>query len=615
MKILYQDKELIVCIKPAGVVSTDEPGGMPERIRQEIGAEQGVRAVHRLDSVVGGLMVYALSSQAAAGLTAQIEDGSFVKEYFAVIEGKMEEAKGELHDLLRRDQKARKTYVVQKPGRDAKEAALQYQVLGVSGDCSLVQVHLLTGRTHQIRAQFSSRKLPLYGDRKYGAVHTDAGIALWSCHLHFVHPVTGEELDFQAFPPAKIPWTAFSGYTAEYEEQDIAVEFKRSRTFSDCPCAHVCDGCAYQGMEYAKQLEKKQKAVEKAFRAYGTPSPIIGTEETAHCRYKAVVDFGTDKSGRVISGIYSRTSRKLIPIGNCSMYHPKIKEVTESLCGLVNKYQLAVFDVKKKAGWLRRAVIRVSAATGEILLTLSAVSEDFPSKKAFVKELRELHPEIAAMVFNVNPAASQAQLGKEDSTLWGTGYIEEEIAGIRCRIFARSAYPVTPLQTEVLYRKAIEQAALNEEARVLLVNCGAGILGMLAARQAKKVLAVDANREAVAEAGMSAKENGMENLRLICADTGDYTEALVRSHDRIDVVLLDAACGRLKRECMEAAAKLQPERIVCVSGSPELLSADIGTLVQFGYACKEILPVDVQPFSGQTGVAVLLTKSVLNSRL
>ncbi|MBQ0000127.1 MAG: hypothetical protein KBT01_01120, partial [Clostridiales bacterium] len=242
MKILFRDKDIIVCIKPAGVVSTDEPGGTPELIKKEIGEELPVRTVHRLDSVVAGLMVYALSQEAASGLSTQITDGSFTKEYMAVTEGCLKEKAGELRDWLRRNQKERKTYAVEKMGRDAQEAILLYHVLSEKEDCSLVRVKLITGRTHQIRAQFSSRSLPLYSDRKYGAVHKDAGIALWSCHLLFRHPVTGEEMDFSAMPPTRTPWTMFDGYHTAYEEQDVQVEFKRSAAIGNCPHAYACEG-------------------------------------------------------------------------------------------------------------------------------------------------------------------------------------------------------------------------------------------------------------------------------------------------------------------------------------------------------------------------------------
>lgn len=208
MEIVYQDRELVVCLKPAGVLSTDEPGGVPELLREQLGTEE-MRTVHRLDRVVGGLMVLARSAAAASALSRQIRDGDFDKRYLAVVHGTLPET-GELRDLLLRDKAERKTYVVSERARGVQEAVLRYERLGQAGELSLVRIELITGRTHQIRCQFSSRGLPLVGDRKYSLLDDGCGIALWSERLAFRHPASGEALHFCAPPPALWPWTAFT---------------------------------------------------------------------------------------------------------------------------------------------------------------------------------------------------------------------------------------------------------------------------------------------------------------------------------------------------------------------------------------------------------------------
>ena len=211
MEILYCDESLVVAVKPAGVLSTDEPGGMPELVRACLGGEGAdVRTVHRLDRVVGGLMVLARSPEAASLLSRQITDGSFRKEYLAVTHFCPHAREGSFTDLLARDPAERKTYVVKKPGKDVRSATLHYKVLAAGAGLSLIGIELVTGRTHQIRAQFSSRGLPLVGDRKYGLSSDDCPIALWSCRLSFAHPFTGEKLVFEKLPPEIFPWTAFS---------------------------------------------------------------------------------------------------------------------------------------------------------------------------------------------------------------------------------------------------------------------------------------------------------------------------------------------------------------------------------------------------------------------
>lgn len=208
LTMLYLDDHIAVCVKPPRVLSTDEPGGMPDLVRQTLGDPRAdVRTVHRLDRVVGGVMVLARNAAAASELSRQIREGSFEKKYLAVVHGAPEEDSGELRDLLGRDKARKMTFVAEAPGKGIQEAVLSYRVLNKAGDLSRVEVTLLTGRTHQIRVQFSSRGQPLVGERKYSTLNDPCEIALWSCFLRFHHPVTGEELTFTRLPPEEYPWT------------------------------------------------------------------------------------------------------------------------------------------------------------------------------------------------------------------------------------------------------------------------------------------------------------------------------------------------------------------------------------------------------------------------
>ena len=207
MEIIYQDKDILVVLKPAGVKSTDEPGGVPSLIREALGdPEANVRTVHRLDQVVSGLMVLARRAKAASDLSRQIREGTFEKEYLAVVSGHTPEAAGTFTDLLLRNKAERKTYVVAQPEKDAQEAVLDYTRLAETADMTKVKIRLRTGRTHQIRCQFSSRGLPLVGDKKYGGPENDGPIALWSYRLAFDHPYSGKRMEFIHEPPAVEPW-------------------------------------------------------------------------------------------------------------------------------------------------------------------------------------------------------------------------------------------------------------------------------------------------------------------------------------------------------------------------------------------------------------------------
>ena len=208
MEILYLDRAVIVCVKPAGILSTDEPGGLPALIRAELGdSNADVRTVHRLDRAVSGLMVLARGAAAASELSRQIRGKEFEKEYLAVVHGITPEA-GELRDLLRRDKARKMTFVADEPGKGVQEAVLSYRTLGHGADRSLVRIRLGTGRTHQIRVQFASRGFPLFGERKYCPEPDECPLALWSHALGFFHPETGERLRFVKEPPDEYPWTS-----------------------------------------------------------------------------------------------------------------------------------------------------------------------------------------------------------------------------------------------------------------------------------------------------------------------------------------------------------------------------------------------------------------------
>lgn len=208
MELIYVDRDIVVCIKPPRVLSTDEPGGLPELLRQELGTTD-FRTVHRLDRVVSGLMVVARNADAASALSRQIRENSFKKEYLAVLHFHPEHTEGTLTDLLGRDKARKMTYVADAPGRGIQEAKLSYRVLAENDLLTLVRVALHTGRTHQIRVQFASRGLPLVGERKYAVQEDPCDIALWSCFLGFDHPVTGERMEFEQNPPAVFPWNGF----------------------------------------------------------------------------------------------------------------------------------------------------------------------------------------------------------------------------------------------------------------------------------------------------------------------------------------------------------------------------------------------------------------------
>ncbi len=215
LTIVYEDRSLLLCVKPVGVLSEDSENGasMPHLLRQHYAAAHQpdyIATVHRLDKVTGGLMLFSRQRAVTGRLIAAVAEHRVEKEYLAVLRGHPPEKEGELIDLLFRDAAKNKSYVVKRMRKGVREAKLSYRTLAETDKLTLVRVRLFTGRTHQIRVQFSSRGLPLLGDIRYGSKDANCSTALWSYRLALIHPITGERIDVTQPPPEQYPWNLFN---------------------------------------------------------------------------------------------------------------------------------------------------------------------------------------------------------------------------------------------------------------------------------------------------------------------------------------------------------------------------------------------------------------------
>lgn len=240
MEILYQDKDVAVVVKPVGLLSEDVgEGSLPWALRETLGS---LYPVHRLDRVVGGVMVYARHPRAASALSRAVTEGALEKEYLAVLEGLPAAPEDELVDLLFKDSRQGKSFVVKTPRRGAREARLTYRteahVTGEHGSLTKVRIALQTGRSHQIRVQFASRGTPLVGDGKYGARVKAAGPALFSVGLAFPHPQSGQKMRFEAPRPTGFPWQLFLASHAEIEHKYL-VRMPDATTLAALPDCRV----------------------------------------------------------------------------------------------------------------------------------------------------------------------------------------------------------------------------------------------------------------------------------------------------------------------------------------------------------------------------------------
>ena len=390
-----------------------------------------------------------------------------------------------------------------------------------------------------------------------------------------------------------------------HEEENGGRRFQKHS--SKCPVFHKCGGCQILDMPYGKQLEQKQKQLEKLLKPYCKVEPIIGMENPYHYRNKVHAVFDHDKKGNPISGVYEANSHRVVPVESCLIEDQKADEIIGSIRGMLKSFKIRTYDEDTGYGLLRHVLIRRGFSTGEIMVVLVTASPIFPSKNNFVKELRRMHPEITTIIQNVNGRDTSMVLGDKENILYGKGYIEDILCGCRFRISSKSFYQVNPVQTEVLYDLAIKAAGLTGNERVIDAYCGIGTIGLVASKHAKEVIGVELNRDAVRDAVENAKINGIKNVRFFCNDAGKFMVNMAENGEHVDVVFMDPPRSGSTEEFIESVAKIKPEKVVYVSCGPETLVRDLGYFRKKGYEAKKVWGVDMFPGTEHVETCVLLS--------
>lgn len=375
-----------------------------------------------------------------------------------------------------------------------------------------------------------------------------------------------------------------------------------------CPYMKKCGGCQSIDVPYEKQLADKQKEMQKLLGKFGKVQPIIGMKNPYHYRHKVHAVFGYEK-GAAISGIYEEKSHRIVKIDRCLIEHEKADEIILSVRSLLKSFKIRTYDEKTDMGLLKHVVVRVSKSTGQIMVILVLRSPILPSKNNFAKALVKLHPEISTIVLNVNEKRTTMVLGKRDIVLYGKGYIEDSLCGVKFRLSPQSFYQVNPEQTEVLYAKAMEMAQLSGKETVIDVYCGIGTIALVAAKKAAKVVGVELNAEAVKDARENAKQNKASNATFVCADAGKWMVGMAEQGQKADVVFMDPPRSGSDEAFLSSVCKLSPKKVVYISCGPDTLARDLGYLTKHGYKVQEIQPVDMFPMTGHVETVVLLSKS------
>ena len=400
-----------------------------------------------------------------------------------------------------------------------------------------------------------------------------------------------------------------------------------------CPYAKKCGGCDYQGMSYEQQLQEKQTYVRKNIGDYCKVLPIIGMENPYHYRNKVHAVFDVERRGKhanggrrtagnghakaapggVISGVYKAGTHEVINIDSCEIEDELSSAIIRDIRGLLHSFKIKTYDEDTGYGLLRHVLVRRGFHSGEVMVVLVLGSPILPSKNNFVKALRKLHPEITTVVVNINDKQTSMVLGEKETVIYGKGYIEDTLCGCTFRISPKSFYQVNPVQTEILYNKAITYAGLTGKEKVIDAYCGTGTIGLIAASKAKEVIGVELNRDAVKDAVINAKRNNIKNEQFYNADAGKFMVELSEQNKKVDVVFMDPPRAGSDEAFLSSVVKLAPKKVVYVSCNPETLARDLKYLTRHGYQAVECQPCDMFPFTKHVETVVLLSHKKADS--
>ena len=361
-------------------------------------------------------------------------------------------------------------------------------------------------------------------------------------------------------------------------------------------------------MPYEQQLKKKQTQVAKLLKPYCQVEKIIGMDDPFHYRNKVHAVFGHKKDGTVISGIYQEGTHFIVPVDECLIEDQRADAIIRDIRGLLKSFKIKTYNEDTGYGLFRHVLIRTGYHSGQIMVVLVLGSPILPSKNNFVKALRKLHPEITTIVLNVNGQKTSMILGEKETVLYGKGYIEDELCGKTFRISSKSFYQVNTVQTEKLYSKAIELAGLTGKERVIDAYCGIGTIGLIASRDAREVISVELNPDAVRDAVTNAKRNQIKNVSFYQNDAGAFMVSMAEKGEKADIVFMDPPRAGSDEAFLSSVVTLSPKKVVYVSCNPETLARDLRYLTKHGYKAEEAWGYDMFAWSEHVETVCLLTQ-------
>ena len=382
----------------------------------------------------------------------------------------------------------------------------------------------------------------------------------------------------------------------------------KNKSTSRCPISGKCGGCQYIDKSYEEQLSTKRKYLNRLLSEFGSVDEVIGMNEPYHYRNKVNATFHHKRGGEIVAGRYEEKSHRVLTVDDCLIENKKAQEIIESIRGLLKSFKITAYNEDTGYGLLRHVMVRTGYATGQIMVVMVTSSPIFPSKKNFAKALLKLHPDITTIVQNINDKDTSMVLGERNQTIYGKGFIEDKLCGKIFKISPTSFYQVNPVQTEILYNKAMELAGLTGKEMVIDAYCGTGTIGIVASDNADKVIGVELNKAAVKDAIVNIKANGCKNVDVYAGDAGKFMVKMASEGAHADVVFMDPPRSGSSKEFLDSVFKLNPDRIVYVSCGPDTLARDLKYMVERGrYKVGKIVGVDLFPWTEHCEVVVLLS--------
>ncbi len=364
-----------------------------------------------------------------------------------------------------------------------------------------------------------------------------------------------------------------------------------------CPYYEACGGCSLQHMSYESQLNWKTQKVQTELDQFNlglTAKFALGMENPWKYRNKIQVSYSIDYKGNVWGGFYVEGSHQILNIDQCFIEHEVADEIVNFFKTLIDKYHLEPYDRSSRLGSIRHVMVRTSHAKNEIMVVIVTQTQYLPKQDAIVSDLVRAFPNIVSIVQNINDRPTTAILGEREKLLFGKSTIDDILCGLSFRISSKSFFQVNPIQTEVLYETAIKSAQLTGIETVLDAYCGIGTLGLIASKNALKVVGVEVIPEAIDNAKTNARMNNVTNAEFVLGDAGQFLKRQAESGQHFDVVFVDPPRAGCDETFIRALLAIKPQKIVYVSCEPSTLARDLA-LLRKKYTLLSVQPVDMFP--------------------